>query len=111
MFYLLRIGLLNNPTGFPKKILGDAVAVAKKDLSTSEILDGEGGYSVYGKLLPASDSIKIGALPIGLANRIKLKNSIKKDNIIRWTDVIYNKDDFVTNLRLTMERTFLDDKK
>ena len=40
------------------------------------MLDGEGGYTVWGKLMPAAASLKAGALPIGLAHRVKLKNDV-----------------------------------
>ena len=34
----------------------DVVATAKRDLRVGELLDGEGGYTVWGKLLPAATS-------------------------------------------------------
>jgi hypothetical protein len=34
------------------------VATAKRDLAEGEMLDGEGGYTVYGKLMPAADSLR-----------------------------------------------------
>ncbi len=103
---ILRVGLLGIPTGFPKSFLGDAVAVAKKDLLVNTKLDGEGGYSVYSKLAPAEDSIKLDALPIGLANNLKLKRDIKKDEIIKWSDVDYDKNDPVVKLRHEMKKSF-----
>ena len=48
---------------------GDVAAVAKRDLRAGEMLDGEGGYTVWGKLMPAAASLKAGALPIGLAHQ------------------------------------------
>ena len=58
--------------GSTKNFLGDVVSVAKKDLIPGEFLDGEGGRTVWGKLLPAESSISINALPIGLAHKIKI---------------------------------------
>ena len=46
-------GLRREPTGAACGWRGDVVATAKRDLSEGEILDGEGGYAVYGKLMPA----------------------------------------------------------
>ena len=46
---------------------GDVVAVTKRDLRAGEMLDGEGGHTVWGKLVPAERSVAEGALPIGLA--------------------------------------------
>ena len=46
----------------------DVVATAKRDLKPGEMLDGEGGYTVFGKLAPASSSLAGGYLPLGLAH-------------------------------------------
>ena len=62
------IGVRCEPTGCPTGFRADAVATAKRDLKPGEILDGEGGYTVVGRLLPAADSLTAGALPLGLAH-------------------------------------------
>jgi len=51
------------------------------------MLDGEGGYTVYGKLVPAARSLRENALPLGLAHKIKLKNDIAAGAIVKWSDV------------------------
>ena len=66
--------LLKIPTGQTKSFLGDVVATSKKKLLNGSYLDGEGGSTVWGKLIPAEKSLKLNALPIGLANKLKLKN-------------------------------------
>jgi predicted homoserine dehydrogenase-like protein len=48
------------------------VATAKRDLQPGELLDGEGGYTVWGKLLPAQNSLRRGGLPLGLAHGVKV---------------------------------------
>ena len=63
------------------------MATAKRDLNAGEMLDGEGGFTVYGKLMPASKSLVVGGLPIGLAHRVKLNNKIKRVQPITWADV------------------------
>src|SRR6516165_235892 len=73
---ILSAALRGEPTGQPRGFRGDVGAVAKRDLRAGEMLDGEGGYTVWGKLLPAAASLKVGALPIGLAHRVKLKHDI-----------------------------------
>ena len=56
---------------------GEAVGALTERLSAiGETLDGEGGYTVYGRLMPAADSIVQGALPLGLAHGVTLKNAI-----------------------------------
>ena len=79
--------LLKLPTGQTKYFKGDVVSVSKRNLKKGEKLDGEGGFTVWGKLIPASTSLNLQALPIGLANDMYLKNDIDKDKILTWNDV------------------------
>ena len=79
--------LRNEATGASSLWKAEAVATAKRDLSVGEILDGEGGFCVWAKAIPTKLSDKIGALPIGLAHNVKLKNSLRKDEIIKISDV------------------------
>lgn len=72
------IMLRGEPTGQTKTWAGDVVATAKRDLKAGEKLDGEGGFMVYGKLMPAENSMKIEGLPIGLAHGLVLKNDVKQ---------------------------------
>ena len=50
---VLNAALRDEPTGCSAEWRGDAVATAKRALKAGEMLDGEGGYTVYGKLIPA----------------------------------------------------------
>ena len=84
---ILSAALLNQPTGSTLDFHSDVVATAKCDLNAGEMLDGEGGFTVYGKLMPASKSLAVGGLPIGLVHRVKLNNKIKRDQPITWADV------------------------
>lgn len=93
-------------TGSTKAWRGDVVATAKKDLKAGEKLDGEGGFTVYGKLVPARDSVKIGALPIGLAHGLVLKNDIPKAARISWDDVHYDGTVEAIKIRRDMEEMF-----
>lgn len=79
--------LRNEPTGQPRGFRGDAVAVAKRHLRAGEMLDGEGGYTVWGRLMPAAASLREGALPIGLANHARLRRDIGIGAVIRWSDL------------------------
>jgi predicted homoserine dehydrogenase-like protein len=100
------VGLRREPTGAPQAFVADAVAVAKRDLHANETLDGEGGFSVWAKLLPASKSLRLGALPIGLAHHYKLRNPVKAGTILRWADVIVDEAEQAVQLRREMERTW-----
>ena len=73
---VLNAALRGEPTGSTREWRGDVVTVAKRALKAGEMLDGEGGYTVYGKLVPAARSLAEGALPIGLAHKVKLMNDI-----------------------------------
>ncbi len=99
-------GLRREPTGSPTGFRGDAVAVAKRNLSTGEILDGEGGFTVWGKLMPAEDSLSKGALPIGLAHHVKLRHPIKTGSVVRWSDVAVDGTSEVVQVRRAMEDEF-----
>jgi predicted homoserine dehydrogenase-like protein len=102
---VLSAALRGEPTGQPQGWRGDVVAVAKRDLRTGEVLDGEGGYTVWGKLVPAARSLAEGALPIGLAHRVPLLRDIAAGEIVRWTDVEMA-DSEAVQVRREMERRF-----
>ena len=102
---VLSAALRGEPTGQPREWRGDVVAVAKRDLDAGEMLDGEGGYTVWGKLLPAERSLAEGALPIGLAHNVSLKSDIAAGAIVRWDDVAVTDTDAV-RARRAMEQRF-----
>ena len=81
------VALRGEPTGVASCWNADVVATAKRDLAPGEMLDGEGGYTVWGKLLPAQRSLQIGGLPLGLAHGIKLVRPVKKGQSLSWADV------------------------
>jgi predicted homoserine dehydrogenase-like protein len=97
--------LRNEPTGQPTGFRGDVVAVAKRDLRPGETLDGEGGYTVWGKLVPAERSLAAGALPIGLAHKVAVQHAVAAGEIVRWSDVAVP-DSEAVRTRRDMERRF-----
>jgi predicted homoserine dehydrogenase-like protein len=98
--------LRGEPTGTPTEFRADAVATAKRNLAAGEMLDGEGGYLAWGKAIPATVSLGLGALPIGLAAGIRLRRSVARDQVIRFDDVELDRDQDVVALRREMERRF-----
>jgi predicted homoserine dehydrogenase-like protein len=102
---VLSAALRGEPTGQPQEWRGDVVAVAKRDLSAGEMLDGEGGYTVWGKLLPAERSLAEDALPIGLAHQVRLSRDIAAGDVVRWSDVTMQ-DSGAVEARRDMERRF-----
>ena len=94
-------------TGSPVGFYGDVVATAKKDLKAGEFLDGEGGYTVWGKLVSARHSVATGALPVALAHHVELRNDVAKGEIVGWDDVIID-DSLAQALELRRETEALD---
>lgn len=84
MISILNVGVRGEATGSPAGFLGDVVATAKRRLSPDERLDGEGGYCVYGKLMPAEHALRSGALPVGLARQVRLKHEVAAGQVVRW---------------------------
>jgi predicted homoserine dehydrogenase-like protein len=81
------VALRGEPTGVAMAWNADVVATAKRDLNPGEMLDGEGGYTVWGKLLPATTSRRIGGLPLGLAHDVKVVRAVKQGQSLSWDDV------------------------
>jgi predicted homoserine dehydrogenase-like protein len=100
------VGLRGEPTGTPSAFRADAVAVAKRDLNAGETLDGEGGHTVYGRLMPAIDSVKAGALPIGLAHNVRLSRAVRADCVVAWNDVV-QPDSEAVQFRREMEKSLI----
>jgi predicted homoserine dehydrogenase-like protein len=100
------VALRHESTGAPTGFRGDAVATAKRDLKPGEELDGEGGFTVFGKLMPGAASLATGGLPIGLAHHVKLKNAVAKDQPVRWSDVDIDETSQAVRVRREMEKMF-----
>ena len=94
------------PTGCPTGFRADAVATAKRDLKPGELLDGEGGYTVVGRLLPAADSLKAGALPLGLAHGWKVTRPVAAGELVRWADVVVDEANSAVRVRREMEQMY-----
>jgi predicted homoserine dehydrogenase-like protein len=97
------VGLRNEATGCATGWRADAVAIAKKDLKAGEMLDGEGGYTVLGRLMPAADSLSQNCLPLGLAHGWKLLKGIRQGQPVRWSDVAFDASNTAVRLRREME--------
>jgi predicted homoserine dehydrogenase-like protein len=97
------VGLRGEATGCPTGWRADAVAVAKKELKPGELLDGEGGYTVVGRLMPAADSLAQGCLPLGLAHGWKVLRPVAAGQPVRWSDVAFDANATAVKLRREME--------
>jgi len=101
---VLNVALRGEPTGSCRAWRGDAVAVAKRALKAGEMLDGEGGYTVYAKLIPAARSLTLGALPIGLAHRVKLLRNVAAGEFLTAADVAIDGNAQAVRIRREMEK-------
>src|SRR5580704_11848778 len=101
---VLNVALRGEPTGSCKAWRGDAVTVAKRALTAGEMLDGEGGYCVYAKLVPAARSLKLGALPIGLAHHVKLVRNVAAGEFVTAADVTLDESSQAVRIRREMEK-------
>src|SRR5665213_3385414 len=98
--------LRNEPTGAPTGFRSDVVATAKRALKAGELLDGEGGFCVWGRQTPADVSLKQELLPLGLAHNVKLKRDIPEGGALKWADVAYDPNDSAVKVRREMESAF-----
>jgi predicted homoserine dehydrogenase-like protein len=98
--------LRKEPTGAPTGFRSDVAATAKRALKKGEVLDGEGGFCVWGKQVPAARSLAEGLLPLGLAHEVRLKRDIPEGQCLRWNDVAYDETDLAVMVRREMEAAF-----
>jgi len=103
---ILSAALRGEPTGQSRSFRGDVASVSKKHLRAGEMLDGEGGYTVWGRAMPAADSLKRGALPIGLAHGLRLCRDVAKGAVVCWSDVDLPEGDETIAARRAMEAAF-----
>jgi predicted homoserine dehydrogenase-like protein len=100
---VLSAALRGEPTGQARAFRADAVAVAKRDLAPGEMLDGEGGFTVWGKCAPARASVAARSLPIGLAHGLRVLRPVPAGAVIARGDVEVPADTPATRLRAETE--------
>ncbi len=104
------VGVRGEATGCATGFRADVVASAKRDLKAGETLDGEGGYTVVGKLMPADASLRIGGLPLGLAHGWKVVRPVSAGQPVRWQDVAVDETNIAVRIRREMEHLFGSEK-
>src|SRR6478609_1069071 len=100
------VALRKEPTGAPTGFRSDVAATAKRALKNGEVLDGEGGFCVWGKQVPAARSLEEELLPLGLAHEVRLKRDVGEGQCLRWSDVAYDENDLAVKVRREMEAAF-----
>ena len=97
------VALRGEPTGVAVGWNADVVAAAKRDLKPGDTLDGEGGYTVWGKLLPSSKSVQLGGVPLGLAHDVKVIRPVPQGQVVTWADVAMDTTTRAYQLRMELE--------
>ena len=69
-------------------------------------MDGEGGYTVWGRIMTAADSLARGALPIGLAQGVPMTRAVSKGEVLTWADVRLDETEELFRVRREMEVAF-----
>jgi predicted homoserine dehydrogenase-like protein len=105
------VGLRLEPTGCPTGFRADAVATAKRALKPGELLDGEGGYTVVGRLMPAEASLEADALPLGLAHGWKVLRPVAAGQVVKWSDVAVDAGNTAVQVRREMEARYREPRR
>ncbi|MEL7657908.1 MAG: NAD(P)-dependent oxidoreductase, partial [Bacillota bacterium] len=88
-------------------LVAETIAVAKKDLMAGDMLDGIGGFTVYGTFEKADVAKQIGAVPLGLINKnTKLLKDVKKGELITYDMVALDQNSLIVQLRKLQDRFF-----
>lgn len=103
---VVRAAVNGTATGATRDWTGDVAAVAKRDLSAGETLDGEGGFTVWGKLVPSERSRGLDALPIGLAHGVRLGRDIPAGGIVTAGDLAESPSGAAWDTRRAMVQRF-----
>ena len=70
------------------------------------MLDGEGGYTVVGRLMSAADSLAQNCLPLGLAHGWKVLRPVSAGQPVKWSDVAFDANSTAVRVRREMEQLF-----
>lgn len=101
-----RTVIYGEPTIVPLegKPTAETITIAKKDLKAGEMLDGIGGYTVYGSFETYDIAKKENLVPLGLiTKKTKLLNDIKQGEVITYDDVRLDESTLIYKLRKMQE--------
>jgi predicted homoserine dehydrogenase-like protein len=94
--------LRGEPTGCPRGFRADVIATAKRDLEVGQMLDGEGGETVWGSLVPVATSVAEQGLPLGLAHGIAMTRKVAAGSRLCLDDVALDRNEDAFRLRQSM---------
>jgi predicted homoserine dehydrogenase-like protein len=85
---IARAAIAHQATGAPLRApVAAVVSAAKRPLTPGEVLDGEGGYMVYGLIDDAAAARRERLLPMGLSRGAKIVRPVAEDALLRFDDV------------------------
>ena len=79
--------------------LTEVIAAAKKDMGAGEMIDGGGGYTVYGLNDLAVTTTAEKLVPLGLLDGARLKKPVKRDQVLTYDMVELKTDTTLYHLR------------
>ena len=107
---IANVALRGEPTGAPlAEPVGDVAARTRKPMRSGEVIDGEGGYAVYGATVTAAQARRDRLVPMGLTQGLKLLRSVPADHAISEADVELDESTVLWKLRREQERVFYGD--
>lgn len=84
-----RAAVLGDPTVAPAAgPVCEVVTMAKRDLAAGEVLDGVGGFCTYGLIDNTAAARSQDALPMGLSEGSRMLRAVRKDEVVRFGDVV-----------------------
>jgi predicted homoserine dehydrogenase-like protein len=102
-----RAVLFSDPTIAPQGgPVADVLAVAKRDLSPGDMLDGIGGFTCYGVIDNADTTSAQNLLPMGLTDGCRLVRDVAADQPITYADVELPAERLADRLRAEQQELF-----
>jgi predicted homoserine dehydrogenase-like protein len=99
--------LRGEPTGAPfAGHRAEVVCATRAPMRAGELIDGEGGYAVYGTCVPVELARRHDLVPLGLAHGLRLLHDVPADHPIGTADVRFDDSSFLWKLRREQDALF-----
>ena len=101
------VALRGEPTGAPfAGHRAEVICATRAPLRAGDLIDGEGGYAVYGTCVPAELARRQRLVPLGLAHGLRLVHDVPADHPIGTDDVAFDDTSFLWKLRREQDALF-----
>jgi predicted homoserine dehydrogenase-like protein len=101
------VALRGEPTGAPYAgHRAEVVCATRAPMRAGDVIDGEGGYAVYGTSVSARRARELDLVPMGLAHGLRLKRDVPADHPIGTADVAFDDRSFLWKLRREQDAQF-----